>query len=89
MFIIAKRLAGALRNSDIRCQGANFFLADGAMAGQEIFHVHLHVLPRYAGDGFGFRFGPHHGQKPARASLDRMAAQIQAALASSGETECT
>ena len=35
----------------------NLLLADGAAAGQEVFHVHLHVLPRYEGDPFGLRFG--------------------------------
>jgi histidine triad (HIT) family protein len=28
------------------------FLADGEAAFQEVFHVHLHVFPRTAGDGF-------------------------------------
>ena len=26
-------------------------ITDGAAAGQEVFHVHLHVIPRYTGDG--------------------------------------
>jgi histidine triad (HIT) family protein len=30
----------------------NTFLADGGAAFQEVFHVHLHVLPRTVGDGF-------------------------------------
>jgi histidine triad (HIT) family protein len=30
----------------------NVFLADGDAAFQEIFHFHLHVFPRYQGDGF-------------------------------------
>ncbi|WP_322621476.1 transposase [Streptomyces acidicola] len=28
------------------------FLADGEAAVQEVFHVHLHVFPRFADDGF-------------------------------------
>ncbi|WP_262391732.1 HIT domain-containing protein, partial [Nocardiopsis sp. CNR-923] len=31
------------------------FLADGEAAGQEVFHAHLHVFPRFAGDGFSVR----------------------------------
>ncbi|WP_276261049.1 HIT family protein [Haloglomus litoreum] len=34
--------------------GINFFLADGVAAGQEVFHVHLHVVPRYEGDDVQF-----------------------------------
>jgi len=28
------------------------FLADGEAAFQEVFHVHLHVFPRFVGDRF-------------------------------------
>lgn len=52
MFGIAQELAAALRRTDLRCEGVNLFLADGTAAGQEIPHVHLHVIPRHEGDGF-------------------------------------
>ncbi|MGK3207097.1 HIT family protein [Amycolatopsis sp. MEPSY49] len=52
MFGIAHELAAALRRPDLRCEGINLFLADGEAAGQEIPHVHLHVIPRHTGDGF-------------------------------------
>ena len=50
VFAVAHRLARALRNSAVPCEGVNLFLADGVAAGQEVFHVHLHVLPRWSGD---------------------------------------
>ncbi|HEX4469356.1 MAG TPA: HIT domain-containing protein, partial [Gemmatimonadaceae bacterium] len=43
--------AAALRASGLPCEGINLFLADGEAAMQEIFHVHLHVFPRFRGDG--------------------------------------
>ncbi|GAA3391715.1 HIT family protein [Cryptosporangium minutisporangium] len=52
MWVTAQRLARALRRSGIRCEGVNLFLADGEAAFQEVFHVHLHVVPRFPGDGF-------------------------------------
>ena len=55
MFRVGQRVAAALRNSGVKCEGVNFFLADGVAAGQEVFHVHLHVFPRFAGDGFGLK----------------------------------
>ena len=76
MFRVAQRIAGALRVSGLRCEAVNLFLADGEAAGQDVFHVHLHVIPRYLGDGFGLRFSPTYGTRPPRAELDRIARQI-------------
>ena len=80
MFRVAQRLAGALRQSGLRCEGVNLFLADGEAAGQEVFHVHLHVIPRYHGDGFGFRFSPAYFKLPERPDLDQLAEQIRSSL---------
>ncbi len=80
MFRIAHRLAQALRKSDVRCEGVNLFLADGEAAFQEVFHVHLHVIPRYEGDGFGLRFSPEYYILPERSELNAVAASIREAL---------
>jgi histidine triad (HIT) family protein len=80
IFTTGMRMARALRNSGVKCKAVNFFLADGEAAGQEIFHVHLHVLPRFTGDGFGLKFGPHYSEKPSRASLDEVAGKIKASI---------
>lgn len=80
MFRTAQQLAAGLRASGLRCEGVNFFVADGRIAGQTVFHVHLHIIPRYAGDGFGFRFGPNYGTRPVRAELDQLAEQIKLGL---------
>lgn len=78
---VGHRIAAALRASDVRCEGVNLFLADGAAAMQEVFHVHLHVFPRWVGDGFGLRFGPRYGELPSRDALERVAASLRTALA--------
>ncbi|MFI9505999.1 HIT family protein [Nocardia sp. NPDC052566] len=77
LFQVGQRLAAALRASEVGCDGVNFFLADGVTAGQEVFHVHLHVIPRTAGDGFGLRGRP---TSPRRADLDYLASSIKGAL---------
>jgi histidine triad (HIT) family protein len=82
MFRVARRLAVALRNSGVECEGVNISLADGEAAGQEVFHVHLHVFPRYVGDGFKVRFGPHYANKPERRELNEIADRIRNALQS-------
>jgi histidine triad (HIT) family protein len=80
VFRVACHVAAALEASGVRCEGVTLFLADGPVAGQEVFHVHLHVIPRYRGDGFGLRFGPGYGQRPARSGLNAIAAQIRGVL---------
>jgi histidine triad (HIT) family protein len=82
LFQVGMKLADAIRKaaprqSGVRCEGVNLFLADGEAAGQEVFHVHLHVIPRFRGDGFGVRFGPDYGRLPGRATLDEVAAGIR------------
>jgi histidine triad (HIT) family protein len=79
VFRAGLRVAAALRASGIRCEGVNLWLADGEAAGQEVFHVHLHVLPRYGGDGFGLRFPPDYVIRD-RPELDAAAAEIRSAL---------
>jgi len=77
IFMVGQRIAEALRRSGIRCEAVNLFLADGEVAGQEVFHVHLHVIPRFAGDGFGLRFGPDYGKRPPRLDLAAVAEKIR------------
>ena len=80
LFVLAQTLAAAIRRSDLKPQGINLFLADGEAAGQEIFHVHVHVVPRYREDGFGLKLPPGYGPHADRAGLDRDAGTIAHAL---------
>lgn len=76
LFRVGQRMAGVLRRSDLRCDGVNLFLADGVAAFQEVFHVHLHVIPRWKGDGFALKY---KSGRPARADLDLQATQLRTA----------
>jgi histidine triad (HIT) family protein len=80
MWSMARRTAAALRLSGLRCEAINLFLADGAAAGQEVFHSHLHVIPRFEGDGFGIKFPPHYGAAAERKALDDIAARLRKRL---------
>jgi len=77
---IGARLAPALREAT-GCAGMNFWVANEPVAGQEVWHLHLHLIPRYAGDGFGVRFPPDYGPMASRPALDGMAARIREKLA--------
>jgi histidine triad (HIT) family protein len=80
MFVVASRLAAALRRSGLPCEGVNLFLADGKAAFQDVFHAHLHVFARWAGDGFSIDSPAWSRPKPTRDELDATAAAIRAAL---------
>ena len=36
------------------CDGLNIVQSNGAVAGQDVFHFHIHIKPRFAGDGIVF-----------------------------------
>ena len=81
MWSLARRVAGGLRASGLRCEAINLYVADGAEAGQEVFHSHLHVIPRWQGDGFGIKFPPHYGAAADRKTLDDVAARLRKRIA--------
>jgi len=78
MFTVAMRLAQALGASGLRCEGINLFLADGEAAFQEVFHTHLHVFPRFAGDTF--RIDADWSITPPRTELDEIAAKVRVVM---------
>ncbi len=80
LFQVGQRLASALYQSGLRCEGVNFFLADGEAAGQDVFHVHLHVFPRFEQDGVGLIDPAYMKEGPGREELDRAAEKIKAVL---------
>ena len=80
---VGQRATAALRASTLRCEGVNYFLADGEAAMQDVFHAHLHVFPRFEGDNFGLRFPPeYYTRRPPREELDRQAAELRGLLSS-------
>jgi histidine triad (HIT) family protein len=76
MFRVAHVAARSLAASVLKCEGVNLLLADGEAAGQDVFHVHLHVIPRFAGDGVEFRF-PRDISIRVRSELDEAATALR------------
>lgn len=69
MFKVAQNILKAIEKSDIPCEGANLFLSDGEVAGQEVPHSHLHIAPRFTGDGLRMGFS---GTDPDESSRDKL-----------------
>lgn len=60
----------------------NIVVNSGAAAGQNVFHYHIHLIPRKHGDGFDIPLPFPGSEMPNRHMLDAMAAQIGAAMRS-------
>lgn len=80
IFNVGRKVAEAIRNTELECEGINLFLSDGEVAGQEVPHVHLHVVPRTASDGFGFKHQAPSFEKAERKQLNEVAETIKKAL---------
>lgn len=80
VFRLVHRVAVALPKSGFRCEGYRLSQANGAAAGQEVFHVHVHLVPRFRGDPVHMSVDP---DRPAysREELDQFAERIAAELA--------
>lgn len=68
MFQMAKQVARALREAT-QCEGINLVLSDGAAAGQDVFHLHLHVKPRWRGDDVRLEWNTDTVEDNTRAAL--------------------
>lgn len=47
---VAKKIAVALKEVT-GCAGINILQNNGEAAGQSVFHLHIHIIPRFEGDG--------------------------------------
>ena len=57
MHIIAKRVAQAQLNG-LGADGVNIMQNNGSSAGQEVPHIHIHVIPRFEDDGHHWNWNP-------------------------------
>lgn len=73
--LAVQHIAALLKSRVPGCVGITLSLADGEGAGQEVPHVHFHVIPRFLSDDFGWR---RYGKKTDRANLDALAARLTA-----------
>jgi histidine triad (HIT) family protein len=75
LFAVSARVAAAVLKAT-GADGFNVWSANGRAAGQTVFHLHLHVLPRFAADQFGLRF-PIERREASRVELEAVAARIR------------
>lgn len=71
-------VAKAMRNS-LQPDGLSIWQSNGEAAGQEVPHVHFHVLTRHRNDSLPHVY-PERPSYPARETLDSLAARIRQGL---------
>ena len=57
VFVLAKKLAIKMKEK-LNCDGLNIVQNNGEVAGQTVFHFHMHLIPRYKGDQVGITWHP-------------------------------
>lgn len=71
----ATQVVARILRKQLGADGLNIRQNNGTAAGQEVFHYHVHLLPRWVDDN-GVRFGQRG--TPDHAALAALAAQIRA-----------
>ncbi|MBV6522205.1 MAG: hypothetical protein MNPFHGCM_02351 [Gemmatimonadaceae bacterium] len=79
LFGVALRLGPIVRRI-VDCEDLNIVVNSGEAAGQNVFHYHVHLIPRKAGDGFDIPLPFGASEMPDRTFLDATAARIIAGL---------
>lgn len=72
LFVLAAKVAKALKKT-LNPDGLNVVQNNGEIAGQTVFHFHLHLIPRYEGDDVKVGWTPHESDPEV---LKELSAQI-------------
>lgn len=77
IFQVAAVVAGKVQSA-LGAAGFNMGINNGKAAGQEVFHAHIHIIPRYQGDGGGSMKSV--ARMASREDLEHIASKIRHTL---------
>jgi len=78
VFQTVHRVGGALETV-FQLDGFNIVQSNGVVAGQEIFHAHVHIIPRYRDDGLSLGWS---GEPTDETTYQEIASTVRAQLPS-------
>ncbi|MFD1707333.1 HIT family protein [Siminovitchia sediminis] len=79
LFSVVPEIAKAIKE-EFGAKGMNLLNNNGSFAGQEVFHYHMHLIPRYGqNDGFSKQFISHQSDYSPE-DLQSMASAISSRL---------
>ena len=67
------QITAELLKDKLGADGLNIVQNNGETAGQTVHHFHMHIIPRYKGDGQSILWKPGH---PSDAELDQICSRI-------------
>ncbi|WP_227937858.1 HIT family protein [Alkalihalobacillus deserti] len=77
IYSVVPKLASAIKQT-YEAEGLNLVNNNGEVAGQTVFHYHVHLIPRYGkGDGFGAVWKDHSSEYKSE-DLQQIATEITA-----------
>lgn len=72
VMLLAKKMAVQMTDK-LECDGFNLVQNNGEVAGQTVFHFHMHLIPRYKNDNQTIGWKPG---EPSQEELEEIRAQI-------------
>ncbi len=69
---LAKKMAARITDR-LHCDGFNLVQNNGEIAGQTVFHFHMHLIPRYKDDGQKIGWKPG---EPSAEELEEIRSRI-------------
>ncbi len=74
--VLAKKMATAMTQA-LGCGGFNIVQNNGELAGQTVFHFHMHLIPRYENDQVGLTWKPGTLDEMTKAEIvEKVKAQL-------------
>jgi len=71
-----RKIADAIKKG-LNADGINLAQNEGAAAGQKVFHLHFHVIPRFEGDGLRHWPGsPYESEERAEQTAEKIRAEL-------------